>query len=105
MARGKSNILKYGLVLGIGVGLGYVIGTMQTQVEAVIPQATPYTANATRWTSGYQYLGNGSWPGAGAAESAYPYGEQHKMTMFSPQATTMNAPLGDTGNGSIIFID
>jgi len=105
MAKRKSNILKYGLALGIGVGLGYVIGTMQPQAGAMIPQGLPYTANATRWTSGYHYAGAGPWPGAGVAESEYPYGEQHKMTMFSPTATTLNAPLGSTVNGSLIFID
>lgn len=94
-----QKMLGYALVGGVGFALGYAIFFKPEEVVSPEAEGAP---TPSRWTSDYHGLVNG-FPGAGVAEKLYPHGEYHKMTGYSPYATTAGTSNGT--NESMVYID
>lgn len=93
------------LIFGAGALVGGLLAAkIIAQPTAPVSPAPPARATGSRWTSEYHGPAFGAYPGAGMAEKLYSYGEYHKMTGYTPYATTAGI-TGATVNGSIIYID
>ncbi len=100
----KSGIIGYGIAFGVGIGLGYMLFSQQPSTTSSPPATQANNIVGTRWTSGYQGSFANGFPEAGISEKIYAAGQYHKMTGFSPAATTAGV-TGATANGSIIYVD
>lgn len=104
MAR-KSGIIGYGIVFGLGIGLGYMMFSQQTATASPPPAQAAQSTVGTRWTSGYHGSFATGFPEAMVAESLFGRNQMHKQTAYTPGAYEASMAVTNGSNGSIIYVD